>query len=92
MKKIVRQGTDTYRATCHECGTVFTYERDDVHHNYVRGGEWVSCPHCGHQLMHHGASGTSWPGCGRGDLRIPNPHSPKNCWFTGPPNPRGFRD
>jgi DNA-directed RNA polymerase subunit RPC12/RpoP len=64
MKKIVRGGTDTYKATCHECGAVFTYQREDVHHNYIKGGEWVHCPHCGHGIMHFGASGSSWP-CAR---------------------------
>lgn len=67
MKKIIKPGTDIYRATCTECGAVFTYEREDVHHNYVRGGEHVSCPNCGHGHRHFGASGGEWPhtkGCG----------------------------
>lgn len=61
MRQIVKPGTDTYRCTCHECAAVFTYEREDVHHNYVRGGEWVSCPGCGHDHRHFGASGGVWP-------------------------------
>lgn len=54
--KIIRQGSTTYRATCLECSTVFTYELEDVHQNYVRGGRWVSCPHCGHGVYHFGSS------------------------------------
>ena len=53
--KIITPGTDTYRATCTECGCCFSYERSDVHHNYVKGGEWVSCPQCGHGHYHRGA-------------------------------------
>ncbi len=53
--KIVKQGSTTHRATCTDCGTVFTYERSDVHRNYVRGGEWVACPCCGENVMHLGA-------------------------------------
>ncbi len=60
-KKIINPGTDVYRATCSECGAVFSYQRDDVQRNYVRGGEWVTCPQCGHAHMHFGASGTVWP-------------------------------
>ncbi len=60
-KEIISGGRDKYRATCHECAAVFTYERSDVHHNYVQGGERVSCPHCGHQMHHFGATGTRWP-------------------------------
>jgi predicted Zn finger-like uncharacterized protein len=52
MKKIITKGTDTYKATCHECGAVFTYEREDVRHDDKLGGEWVSCPHCGHSHNH----------------------------------------
>jgi hypothetical protein len=59
--KIITPGTDRYCATCTECGCRFSYERSDVHHNYVYGGERVSCPHCGHSLHHFGASGTRWP-------------------------------
>ncbi len=56
MKKIITKGTDTYHATCTECGARFSYEREDVRTNYVRGGEWVSCPHCGHDHQHFGTS------------------------------------
>jgi hypothetical protein len=61
MKKIVKPGTDIYRCTCAECSAVFTYEREDVHHNYVKGGEFVACPNCGKDNRHFGASGTEWP-------------------------------
>ena len=59
--KIIEPGTDVYRATCGECGCRFTYERSDVRTNYVRGGEEVSCPHCGSRCSHFGASGSRWP-------------------------------
>lgn len=54
-KRVISAGDDVYRATCSECGCVFTYEREDVRHNYVSGGERVSCPHCGHDCGHYGA-------------------------------------
>jgi len=57
VKRIIREGTKIYRATCSECGAVFTYEREDVRRNYVKGGEWVSCPGCGHDHQHFGVSG-----------------------------------
>lgn len=60
-KKIIVKGSTTFRATCRDCGTCFTYERDDVRQNYVRGGEWVSCPLCGQQCRHLGR-GNDWHG------------------------------
>jgi hypothetical protein len=51
-KKIIKSGSTTHRSTCDECGAVFTYEREDVCINYVRGGEWVSCPSCCNQILH----------------------------------------
>jgi hypothetical protein len=65
MKKIIRQGVQRYHANCSECGATFSYEREDVHHNYARGGDYVSCPCCGHSCSHFGASGTRWPDCER---------------------------
>ena len=62
--KIITPGTDTYRATCTECGCCFSYERSDVHTNYVRGGDWVGCPQCGHQHMHLGSEGRRQGTCG----------------------------
>lgn len=59
MKKIVKPGTDVYRATCTECGAVFTYEREDVCRSHV--GDYVTCPNCGHNNRHFGASSTAWP-------------------------------
>lgn len=95
MKKIITKGTDTYRASCSECGTTFTYERDDVHTNYVKGGEWVSCPHCGHGHRHYGAQsprgygagawGRSGSGCDL-SFKIPDPH--KGRWLLAPPGRR----
>lgn len=62
-KKIIEQGSTTFRATCTECGTRFTYEPEDVRRNYVRGGEETSCPHCGHTCRHFGNGG--WGNTGR---------------------------
>jgi len=61
-KKIIQQGSTTFRATCTECGTRFTYEREDIMKNYVLafGAEEVSCPHCGHACRHFG-NGNKWP-------------------------------
>jgi hypothetical protein len=60
-KEIIRKGVEKYEGRCSECGCVFTYDRSDVLHNYVNGGEWVGCPSCGHGVRHFGASGTAWP-------------------------------
>jgi hypothetical protein len=62
--KIITPGTDVYRANCSECGACFTYDRSDVHHNYLRGGEWVSCPQCAHPHMHLGSEGRRQRSCG----------------------------
>jgi len=52
--RLIEKGVDEYVVTCTECGARFAYTRADVHTNYVRGGEEVSCPHCGHHHRHHG--------------------------------------
>ena len=62
--KIVNPGCSSYCAHCHECGCDFTYQREDVHHNYVRGGDYVSCPVCGQACAHHGAPRRSSKGYG----------------------------
>lgn len=54
-KEIISKGVDRYKTTCPECGCYFSYERGDVHTNYVRGGERISCPSCGHSCRHVGA-------------------------------------
>lgn len=59
--KIIRPGTDTYRATCTECGCQFTYQREDVVHSYLYVGDRVCCPQCGNAMYHFGASGIRWP-------------------------------
>ena len=64
MKTIIVEGVTKYRTTCRECAAVFTYELVDVHHNYVRGGDYVSCPGCGSACRHLGAVGL---GLGRRD-------------------------
>lgn len=53
-KRVIQPGSTTHRGTCGECGCRFTYEASDVHHNYVRGGEYVGCPTCGHSCRHFG--------------------------------------
>jgi hypothetical protein len=58
-KRIIERGQDQYVCTCAECATRFTYERSDVQHNYARGGDWVSCPHCSTPCGHYGAR-TKW--------------------------------
>jgi len=60
-KEIIRKGATKYTAHCGECSAVFTYEREDVHQNYVRGSECVSCPSCGHDCRHLGADATAHP-------------------------------
>ena len=60
-KEILKQGIKTYTGHCDECGADFTYQREDVRHNYVRGGEDVGCPCCGHGVRHFGEAGTRWP-------------------------------
>lgn len=55
MKTIIQEGTTKYNTRCDECGCRFTYDREDVHENYVRGGDWVSCPSCGTSCRHCGA-------------------------------------
>lgn len=51
-KEIIKRGSTTRRTTRTECGTCFSYELSDVRKNYVRGGKWVSCPHCGADCRH----------------------------------------
>jgi hypothetical protein len=53
--KIIHEGATQYRTACGECAAVFTYEREDVHRNYVTGGDDVACPSCGHAVRHRGA-------------------------------------
>lgn len=64
-KKIIEQGSTTFHATCSECATRFSYEPEDVYHNYVLGGDRVSCPHCGHDCRHFGNGMKGWGGGGR---------------------------
>lgn len=83
MKKIIQEGITQYKATCSECGARFTYEREDVHHNYIHGGDYVSCPSCGQSCRHFGASGSAWPGCGGSgshSARLPNSWRNRNDW------------
>lgn len=59
MIRIVKHGVSEFHATCQSCTCQFTYEEGDVHMNYLRGGEWVSCPSCGRE--HHHMSATRLP-------------------------------
>jgi coenzyme F420-reducing hydrogenase gamma subunit len=52
--KIIQEGVTTYHATCHECGCKFSYNREDVHHNYLRGIDCIGCPSCGASCQHNG--------------------------------------
>jgi hypothetical protein len=85
VKTILQPGSTTHRATCHECACVFSYESSDVHTNYVRGGDWVGCPQCGHAHRHYGASAASWPttlgGCGGGRWSAPSGSLRKGSCF-----------
>ena len=56
-KKIIEQGSTTFRVRCGQCNTKFAYEFVDVRPNYVYGGDWVCCPHCGARSLHVGQSG-----------------------------------
>jgi hypothetical protein len=58
---IIKPGRKTFHGVCSDCGCEFRYERSDVMHNYVKGGDWVHCPDCGEPMRHFGESGTSWP-------------------------------
>ena len=59
--KVIKSGRDTHSGHCTECGCRFRYERSDVHANWRRGCEEVTCPHCGAGCRHFGVSGTAWP-------------------------------
>ena len=66
MIRIIQQGSTRHTARCTECDTLFEYDSSDARHNYVRGGEWVSCPYCGCPVRHFGASGAPgarWGAC-----------------------------
>src|SRR5208337_2326166 len=67
-------GVKKFRMTCSDCDAVFTYERSDAWRNYVHGGERVSCPNCGHECRHFGATGfggdsSRWQRVGFGEYR-----------------------
>jgi predicted Zn finger-like uncharacterized protein len=51
-KKIVEEGTDTYKKRCPECGTLFLYEREDIHSFRFDGERHVSCPRCKTLIEH----------------------------------------
>jgi len=55
--KFTKQAPKTYSSDCSRCGCAFTYQLEDVHHNYTFGGEQVSCPGCGHGVRHNGSPG-----------------------------------
>ena len=47
MKHIIKPGTK-FIATCHQCGCVFSYEREDIVREVWRNEaqSWVNCPQC----------------------------------------------
>lgn len=49
MKKIVAQPTH-YQVACSNCGTIFTYEDEDINHSNFK----VSCPVCNATMYHYG--------------------------------------
>jgi hypothetical protein len=53
-KKILKEGQTKFKTTCEECGTLFSYELEDVR---GRGcNRTVSCPSCGASCIHVGAA------------------------------------
>jgi hypothetical protein len=77
-KTIIKPGTNKFHARCDQCGCRFDYEREDVRHDYVHSRDVVSCPSCGHSLVHLGASGTRWPW----DMEIAGGR--RGDWFKAP--------
>jgi hypothetical protein len=55
MIEVIKEGVQKYRATCAECGAVFTYERDDVRRNFLDCRDEVACPTCGCGCRHLGS-------------------------------------
>jgi len=51
-KQIIRVGNQLHNANCRRCACQFTYELEDVYRSYTLGGEWVTCPACGHAIRH----------------------------------------
>lgn len=49
---ITRKAPRNYSTDCGRCGCSFSYQLDDVHRNYVRGGEFVHCPSCSNSIRH----------------------------------------
>lgn len=47
MKHIIKPGTKL-TATCHECGCVFSYEKEDIDCEVYRNEvwKWITCPQC----------------------------------------------
>lgn len=46
MKTVIKEGNKkpkTFKRTCHECGTKFTYQQSDVEPDW-RDGDYVVCP------------------------------------------------
>jgi len=70
MIRVIREGVVEHRATCQNCRCQFTYERSDLHTNYLHGGEWVSCPGCGEGHRHAGATHLSPSHYPNNDYRV----------------------
>lgn len=49
---VLKKASRTFKVGCRKCGTSFSYELEDIKHNYVKGGEGVWCPSCGEWTRH----------------------------------------
>jgi uncharacterized C2H2 Zn-finger protein len=60
MKQIIKEGklpeTQKYQRTCLRCGTVFTYQNEDLIYDQ-RDGDFVTCPVCTAGINHNPAIG-----------------------------------
>ena len=52
MIKIIKEGTRK-TTECDHCGCVFSYDREDVEHELLAGGEkdYLICPQCAHEVV-----------------------------------------
>ena len=47
--KIIKEGkkrVTTRRLTCHRCGCIFEYRREDMRETHLDLKPWVRCPYC----------------------------------------------
>jgi DNA-directed RNA polymerase subunit RPC12/RpoP len=57
MPEIIKRGCDKFTADCTKCGCNYSYRLDELHHSYVTGTDYVACPQCGKQHIHHTRTG-----------------------------------